>query len=90
MLLLDLPPLIVTGKQITELKKLLLFIANRDNIDVRKGLPELIKEKGAKAFDVCSVSMCRDNRGLWSHTNCRSTKVDMFPQQELIDMLLSL
>lgn len=79
-----------SDKQIAELKKLLLYIADRDNIDVRKGLPQLIKEKGAKAFDVCSVSMCQDTKGLWSHTNCRSTKVDMFPQEELIEMLLSL
>ena len=79
-----------SDKQIAELKKLLLYIADRDNIDVRKGLPQLIKEKGAKAFDVCSVSMCQDTKGLWSHTNCRTTKVDMFPQEELIEMLLSL
>ena len=79
-----------SDKQIAELKKLLLFIADRDNIDIRQGLPKLIKEKGAKAFDVCSVSMCQDTKGLWSHTNCRTTKVDMFPQEELIEMLLNL
>ena len=57
---------------------------------MRKGLPDLIREKGVEAFDICSVSMCNDTKGLWSHTNCRSTKFDMFPQPELIDMLLSL
>ena len=79
-----------SDKQIIELKKLLQYIGERDNIDIRQGLPKLIKEKGAEAFDICSVSMCQDTKGLWSHTNCRTTKVDMFPQQELIDMLLSL
>ena len=79
-----------SDKQIAELKKLLLFIADRDNIDVRKGLPQLIKEKGVEAFNTCSVSMCQDTKGLWTHTNCRTTKVDMFPQEELIEMLLSL
>jgi hypothetical protein len=34
--------------------------------------------------------MCNNTKGLWSHTNCRTTKFDMFPQPELIDMLLSL
>jgi hypothetical protein len=27
---------------------------------------------------------------MWTHTNTRRDKFDMFPQQELIDMLLSL
>jgi hypothetical protein len=27
---------------------------------------------------------------MWTHTNTRKDKVDMFPQQELMDMLLSL
>jgi len=27
---------------------------------------------------------------MWTHTNTRKDKFDMFPQQELIDMLLSL
>ena len=79
-----------SDKQINELEKLIRWIGERDEIDIRKGLPELIREKGAKAFDECSVSMCTKQKGLWSHTNCRSTKFDMFPQQELIDMLLSL
>ena len=79
-----------SDKQISELDKLIRWIGERDNIDVRKGLPELIREKGAKAFDECSVSMCTNTKGLWSHTNVRTTKFDMFPQEELLDMLLSL
>jgi hypothetical protein len=79
-----------SDNQISVLKDWILFIANRDNIDVRKGLPELIKQRGADAFDVFDVKMCEKTRGLWSHTNVRKDKVDMFPQQELLDMLLSL
>lgn len=79
-----------SDKQIQVLKDWILFIANRDNIDVRKGLPELIRQKGADAFDVFDIKMCEKTPGLWSHTNVRRDKVDMFPQQELIDMLLSL
>ena len=79
-----------SDRQILELKKLIQFIGERDGIDVRKGLPDLIREKGVEAFDICSVSMCNDTKGLWSHTNCRTTKFDMFPQPELLDMLLSL
>ena len=76
--------------QISVLKEWILFIANRDNIDVRKGLPELIKSKGADAFDFFDVAYVTKNPGLWNHTNVRKDKFDMFPQQELIDMLLSL
>jgi len=76
--------------QIKTLKDTILHIANRDNIDVRAGLPTLIKSQGVKAFDFCDIKYVEKNKGLWNHTNVRSDKFDMFPQQELIDMLLSL
>lgn len=79
-----------SDKQIQSLKNLIIHIANRDNIDVRKGLPELIKQRGVDAFDIMDVRMCERTPGLWNHTNVRRDKTDMFPQQELIDMLLSL
>ena len=41
-----------SNKQIENLRKLILHIANRDNIDVRQGLPAAIKKHGAnKGFD---------------------------------------
>lgn len=76
--------------QIEVIKEWLLFIANRDGIDIRKGLPALIRQRGADAFDFFDPKFVEANKGLWSHTNVRKDKVDMFPQQELIDMLLSL
>jgi hypothetical protein len=79
-----------TDLQISNLSKLIKFIGERNSIDYTKGLPQLVKEKGAKAFDICDVSMCQETKGLWSHTNCRTTKLDMFPQVELMDMLMSL
>lgn len=79
-----------SDKQISRLKELILHIAARDNIDVRKGLPELIHAKGAAAFDVCDIKMAEATEGLWSHTNVRKDKVDVFPQPELIQMLLEL
>lgn len=79
-----------SDKQIEVLKEWILFIADRDNIDVRKGLPELIKTKGVDAFDFLDVNHVTKNPGLWNHTNVVKGKVDMFPQTELIDMLLSL
>ena len=76
--------------QIEALHKWILWIAERDNIDVRAGLPALIKEKGAEAFEWNEDAYYGKVKGLWTHTNTRKDKVDMFPQQELMDMLVSL
>lgn len=79
-----------SDKQIQTLKLWLLWIAERDNIDVRAGLPKLIKEKGADAFEYNENAYYGKVKGVWSHTNTRKDKFDMFPQQELLDMLTSL
>jgi hypothetical protein len=76
--------------QIEALHKWILWIAERDNIDVRAGLPALIKEKGADAFEFNEDAYYGRIKGLWTHTNTRKDKVDMFPQQELLDMLITL
>ena len=76
--------------QIESLRKLILHIADRDNIDVRAGLPALIKEKGANAFEWNADAYYGRVKGLWTHTNTRKDKKDMFPQPELMDMLVSL
>jgi hypothetical protein len=76
--------------QIEALHKWILWIAERDSIDVRAGLPALIKEKGADAFEWNEDAYYGRVKGLWTHTNTRKDKVDMFPQQELMDMLTSL
>lgn len=79
-----------SDKQLSTLKALILHIAERDNIDVRKGLVEEIKKKGAAGFEWNENAFYGRVKGMWTHTNTRKDKVDMFPQQELMDMLLSL
>ena len=76
--------------QIEELRKWILWIGERDSIDVRKGLPEWIKQRGADAFEFNEDAYYGRVKGLLTHTNTRKDKTDMFPQQELLDMLLSL
>jgi len=76
--------------QIMELKKLILYIADRDNIQIHDGLISEIKKKGADGFEFNSDAFYGKVKGMWTHTNTRKDKSDMFPQQELIDMLLSL
>jgi hypothetical protein len=80
-----------SDKQIEVLKDWILYIGNRDNIDVRKGIVEQIKKLGAfAAFDKVDIPLCRNTPGVWLHTNVMAGKVDLFPQQEVVDMLLSL
>ena len=86
-----------TEKQIESLKWLILDIANRWGIDVTQGLQK--KLKSAKdpwtAFDYDPQT--KDIKGLHCHTNVspknrygRYEKWDLFPQPEIIEMLLSL
>ena len=79
-----------SDQQILKLKELILFIANRDNIDIHKGLIEEIRKRGVGGFDFNADAYNGKIKGMWTHTNTRKDKTDMFPQQELIDMLLSL
>ena len=79
-----------SDEQIEALRKWILWIGDRDGIDIRAGLPSLIKDKGADAFEWNEDAYYGKVKGLWTHTNTRKDKVDMFPQQELLDMLTSL
>ena len=79
-----------SDNQLKVLKDFILFIAARDNIDVRKGLVEEVKLKGATGFEFNESAYYGRIKGMWTHTNTRKDKVDMFPQPELLDMLLSL
>jgi hypothetical protein len=76
--------------QIEVLRKWILWIAERDNIDIREGLPKWVKERGAKAFEFNEDAYYGKVKGTLTHTNTRKDKVDMFPQPELLDMLVSL
>ena len=76
--------------QIETLKQWILFVSQKYGIDPRVGLVEYVKAKGADGFDVLDLDRANKTPGMYSHTNVLRGKVDMFPQQELIDMLLSL
>lgn len=76
--------------QLESLRKLLLYIGNRDNIDLHKGIYEWIKKEGAAAFDFHSDAYNGKVKGIVTHANIRKDKEDMFPQPELMDMILSL
>ena len=79
-----------SNDQIEVLDKWIRWIGERDGIDIRAGLPALVKEKGADAFEFNEDAYYGKVKGIWTHTNTRKDKFDMFPQQELLDMLMSL
>jgi len=79
-----------SDKQIEVLRDWILWIGERDGINIREGLPTLIKSIGADAFEYIPDVRAGKLKGVWTHTNVRKDKVDMFPQPELMDMLVSL
>lgn len=80
-----------SDKQIKSLHELIQYISKRDNIDLHKGLYEWIKKEGpAKAFDFHQDAYNGNVKGLLTHANIRKDKFDLFPQPELVDMILTL
>ena len=79
-----------SDEQIESLRKFILFIAERDSIDVRVGLIQEVNKYGAKGFEFNENAYYGKIKGMWTHANTRKDKFDMFPQQELLDMLVSL
>ena len=61
-----------TTKQIEVLRDLLLYVANRDNIDLHTGIYKWIKTEGAmKAFDFHQDAYSGKVKGLITHANIR-------------------
>lgn len=78
-------------RQIENLRKLILYIADRNNIDVRKGIVEVLKAEGIeKAFSFNPDAYNGKIKGMWLHCNVRQDKFDMAPQPEFVNMLLNL
>jgi len=79
-----------SDKQISSVQNVLELIEKRDGIDIKKGLPEMIKKEGWKAFANRNLRFIERNYGVYSHTNASVQKLDVFPQPELIELLTTL
>ena len=80
-----------SDEQIKSVRNLLLYISNRDNIDLHEGLYKWIKSEGVmKAFDYHDEAYKGNVKGLLTHTNIRKDKFDCSPQPNLVDMIMSL
>ena len=79
-----------SSKQVEETHMLLKHIQERDEIDMRVGLQQLIKKYGPiKAFEFQEDAYYGKMKGLLSHTNVRKGKMDIYPDPDIIDMILS-
>jgi len=79
-----------SDKQIETLRLFILWIAERDSIDIRDGLVAEINKNGVKAFEFNQDAYDGKTKGMWTHTNTRKDKFDLFPQPNLMDMLTEL
>ena len=80
-----------SDKQIEEIAKLIEYVSERDQIDMRFGLKQWILEQGPiKAFGFQEDAYYGKVKGLLSHTNVRKGKMDVYPDERLIDVILSL
>ena len=84
-------------KQIDSLKALLMLLKERHNIDLTSGLIKSLRDiKGtSRSISISSESAFNYNvkngasneSGLFTHGNLNESKLDLFPQAELIEML---
>jgi hypothetical protein len=79
-----------TEKQIEKVFNLIKYLSDLHSIDYSIGLPTMIKKFGVKAFEKYDDIVAGKVKGILSHTNVRSDKTDIFPQPEIIEMLLNL
>lgn len=80
-----------SDRQLESLRELLLYISKRDNIDLHKGVYQWIKSEGKmKAFDYHQAAYEGKVKGLLCHSSIRKDKYDMSPQDNLVDMILTL
>ena len=80
-----------TDKQIESLRNLIIYLTNKFGISTYSGLQERLKVMSPKdAFEYYDDARHGEVKGILSHTSVRRSKYDMFPQDELVDMLLSI
>jgi hypothetical protein len=80
-----------SNKQIRALKFLIKKIADTHKINVYEGLYARLKRMHPReAFEYYDQAKHGEVKGMLSHTSVRKDKFDVFPQPELVDMILSL
>lgn len=79
-----------TNAQIESLYNLLVYLGDRFEINLKKGLQTNIQKLGVpKAFDLSETAI-QGSPGVWSHSNVRVDKISCYPHPDLIKTILSL
>lgn len=82
-----------TNEQIESLRKLIVYLSHKYNINISSGIKEDLQFSYDKhaAFEYKeSIVNGYDYEGIFTHTNVRKDKFDLFPQTEMVQMLESL
>lgn len=80
-----------TDKQIKSVIELVKKISKDLNINIKTGLPSLCRTNVDVAFELnSSLMQGQANDGVWSHTNVRKDKFDIYPHPVLINELKKL
>ena len=78
-------------EQISALRNLIVYITELHGISTYLGLQERLHHMSpAEAFEYYDEAKYGEVKGILSHTSVRSDKFDIFPQEEMCDMILSL
>lgn len=79
-----------TDKQLKALHELMLDIVKRHpKIDLKAGLKQFLNNGFDQALDLNAAAM-KGVPGLWSHSNVRRDKFDVWPQPQLLEIIKQL
>jgi peptidoglycan hydrolase-like protein with peptidoglycan-binding domain len=80
-----------SDSQIQSLRDLIVYVTETHGISTYLGLQERLGHMSPReAFDYYDEARHGEVKGILSHTSVRSDKFDIFPQENLVDMILSL
>jgi len=80
-----------SDKQIASLRDLIIYVTELHGISRHVGLQERLTHMSPRdAFDYYDEAKFGEVKGILSHTSVRPDKFDMFPQDNLVDMLMGL
>jgi hypothetical protein len=76
-------------KQIEEVNRIAMYVKEEHGINLKGGIQELVHKYGVeKAFEYCP-EYASVTPGVYAHGHIFSGKNDIFPQKEMIDMIMS-
>lgn len=78
-----------SDEQIKSLEALLRYLSQTHDIDLTKGMKNILSQ-GINPFELNLEASAGKIKGVLSHTNFRKDKSDIFPQSEIVELILRL